>query len=508
MSRRLFGCFLHEAKSRSAESTRPRFGSGFEQLDDRVVPSVVYNNTFNLSGGASVTETVIDSDPSHPGQWRWDFVVTNQALPNGMSTFAVPAEDPTMVSAYDSDPGWTGSVGTLLGNPNLVSWQANGAPLAIGGSADFWFTTAPTGFALTNGFVADAGLTNTFSDLLAIPTSAPVPNNPPPPPSVKVFSTTDNDKTEETLGKAINDINNGKATFKGQAVTLIQFAAGLTGKTITLTQGRLPTIANTMIIDGEDKNVTITRDATKGIFGLFQVGIFGQTQVPSVTISNLTLTGGDAFGTTPGGGAILSYGKLVLTGCTIQNNSAEFGGGVDADNGTLSITNCNISNNSATFDGGGVYIFTNATAVNITNGLIENNQADRYGGGIFILGGKNVPINVLGVLISANGAADSGGGIDVFNNQSMGGSPILTLGANTVITGNYVTGAPAQGGGVYFGAGTLVLIGPTSTQNGAAIYENTANTGAGLYLVTGTVVQGNLNLAVYGNFNDNVAEGA
>src|SRR6266545_1035485 len=63
-----------------------------EQMEDRAVPSVVYSNTFDLNGVATVTETVTDDDPSHPGQYHWNFHLTNVSFASGIGTFALPAE--------------------------------------------------------------------------------------------------------------------------------------------------------------------------------------------------------------------------------------------------------------------------------------------------------------------------------------------------------------------------------------------------------------------------------
>ncbi len=230
-----------------------------------------------------------------------------------------------MASNLGNSAGWTGSPGGFMGDASLVSWQG-GPLLGVGQSADFWFTTAPTGIALTSGFVANAGLTQTPGGLLAFPI-----NTAPAPQTMSLVVRTEVDadtSTSLTLREAITKINNG------EDVTKIQFAQPLTGQTITL--NKQFKIEKTMTIDGETRNVTITRDAMKGNFRLFQVGDTELPQYPVVTISNLTLKGGSVV---DDGGAILSYAKLTLTGCAIRDNSATFNGGaIDAEEGTLDIT--------------------------------------------------------------------------------------------------------------------------------------------------------------------------
>jgi hypothetical protein len=218
-----------------------------------VPAAVVLQQTFDLNGAASVTETVTQNAPGYSGQYLWDFQVTNESYTDGdgMSVFAVPAEDPTMVSSVGGNAGWAGSVGAIPGEPNFVSWQTSGAPLGIGGTADFSFATAPTGLTLSNSFVSDAGLTTTPGGLLAVPTSAPVP----PTPSITVLAKTDTDMMAQTINGAIGQINDGPPMMNGQAVTLIRFGNGLKGQTITLSQ-QLPEItAPKMTIDGQSNNI-------------------------------------------------------------------------------------------------------------------------------------------------------------------------------------------------------------------------------------------------------------
>ena len=56
------------------------------------------------------------------------------------------------------------------------------------------------------------------------------------------------------------------------------------------------------------------------------------------------------YGGLGGGGVLNDHGTMIITGCTISNNSVsegQGGGGVLNDNGTMTITGCTISNNSA-----------------------------------------------------------------------------------------------------------------------------------------------------------------
>ena len=79
-----------------------------------------------------------------------------------------------------------------------------------------------------------------------------------------------------------------------------------------------------------------------------------------VSISGLTLTGGDVTGN---GGAIRSSENLTVTDSTISGNSATSssytttaaGGGIFSRSGNLTVTDSTISGNSAGGDGGGIH---------------------------------------------------------------------------------------------------------------------------------------------------------
>lgn len=500
-----------KASKPAQKSVRPRFGSGFEALESREVPAIIYGNTFEWQSGVDVTVTVRDDMPGYMGQYHWNYHVANDSFASGIGTFALPAEDATMVSNVGNNAGWTGSVGTFMGNADLIAWQAGGgiSPppppggppgppmplvplLGVGQSADFWFTTIPTGMALTNGFVTDSSQTVTANGLLSFPTAAPIPAQPM---ALTVFSKENNENKLLTLRAAIKQINDG-VTDRGQAVTEIRFAEGLTGKTITLLSD-LPDITKKMFINGEDRNITVERNSFFGNFRI--VKVVGAEQLQTVTISNLTFKGGGGnVGPNPvdSGGAIESSAKLVLNGCTIRDSIANRrGGGVSAVGGTLEMLNCNIFDNSAEQDGGGIYIGDAVTSVTITGGTIHHNHTDQFGGALYISGGLDVPIAVLGVHIYANIAGFDGGGVYVLKTQ--GGTPHLMLGNGTVITNNFALGEDSLGGGVYLGAGTLTL-------GYAAITGNGASFGGGLYLRSGTTWNGDPFGYIWNNLVDDV----
>src|SRR5579875_2510435 len=148
-----------------------------------------------------------------------------------------------------------------------------------------------------------------------------------------------NDSGDGSLRQAILDAN------ITPGANTIDFQAGLTG-TIKL-NGALP-IINSITIHGPAAGLTL--DA-QGKSGIFMVGDFGNDNDLSVALSGLTLTGGGGFL----GGAILNLANLLLTNCTLADNSADFGGGIFNVFGTAELANCTLANNSADFDGGGIF---------------------------------------------------------------------------------------------------------------------------------------------------------
>ena len=121
-----------------------------------------------------------------------------------------------------------------------------------------------------------------------------------------------------------------------------------------------------------------------------------------VTISGLTLTGGDELGdggaittnrnltldqvaitgnaaTGEGGGVrVTEFAQLTVTNSTLDGNQATVGGAISAD--VLSVVSSTISNNTASNLGGGVFTFTqDATFDQVT---VTGNHAGTSGGGI------------------------------------------------------------------------------------------------------------------------------
>lgn len=168
---------------------------------------------------------------------------------------------------------------------------------------------------------------------------------------------------------------------------------------------------------------------------------------PTVTLQNLTITGGSVSG--PGGGAYVNSSGcpiVTLTNITITGNTAGLGGGVANDGcGSLTITSSTISSNNAISNGGGVFASNSITA--ITSSTISNNTAGNGGGVYFDSSLSSGNLQILNSTISANSAGSFGGGI--FNGNYGSVTPLL-LTYSTIANNNAATG-----GGIY---GDLIFI--------------------------------------------------
>jgi hypothetical protein len=245
---------------------------------------------------------------------------------------------------------------------------------------------------------------------------------------------------------------------------------GVTG-TINLT-GELPNLSHSISIQGPGPNqMTVQR-------GTSDYAVFTVPTGPTVSISGLTITNGDASG-------IVSGGTLTISNCTITGNTANYagyGGGI-YNAGTMMIINSTISGNSGVNGGGGIFnaeggtlavntstisgnfsnvgggIYDNHASATVNNSTIVQNHA-RGGGAIY----DGVDVMTVSNTTIVGNIADNGGGISCGGNLTVdnctisqnlagngGGGGIvnyslsLTI-SNSTIAGNSATG---PGGGTY-----------------------------------------------------------
>ncbi len=300
----------------------------------------------------------------------------------------------------------------------------------------------------------------------------------------------------------------------------IRFDFGHDGPaTILLTEGKLRINDSLKILGGGRDLLTIDAQQESVIFETFS--FHGQT--PTVTIEELTLTGGSR-------GAIYSTANLTIRNSSLRNNSylGGSGGAIIAYGGTLKVENSLITDNSATFNGGGIMA---AAPITIIESNIERNIAAK-GGGVYV----RAPDLFLVASVSVTGDLDFRGGDDSLATSKINNSTIVNNTANsggglwvatyaelaitaTTISGNSATdgvgggvggkggiiirdslisdnNSSSKGGGIGVLRNTVVVDNSTIVEN-STITGNEANDGGGLYVhgkaeISGSTITNNV----------------
>ena len=249
--------------------------------------------------------------------------------------------------------------------------------------------------------------------------------------------------------------------------------------TILLTQGELR-ITDDLTITGPGANLlTIdasgndpTPDVDDGLGSrVFRIDDGNTSTQIDVTLSGLTLTGGDVAGQ---GGAILSRENVTLRSCIVTGNASRGtgsgGGGIYSREGALTVLATTIANNSAVGgrgnNGGGILAYEGEVVV--IDSSIENNSG-LSGGGVFVRFGR---LTIFGSTFTGN-SSNSGGAIHSSYCH-------LSIDATT-ISGN----SSGRGGGIEIQGGTNLEIGirhTTITQNDATL---SSASGGGIIVFAG-----------------------
>jgi|GEM_PF-3608556 len=180
------------------------------------------------------------------------------------------------------------------------------------------------------------------------------------------------------LGMArVVDINIDPYTDGGISKAVTDAGVGdviiLTPGTYSKDTDRDITINKNLTIRGAGASPAATVIDAGGYFQIFEI-----SSGCTVTIENITLTGGNG-GSNIGGGAIFNNGgELKLIDCTFTGNKATDGGAIYNSGGELKLTGCTFTGNNAT-DGGAVYVAGYATAIaDITSSLFTGNSSGLY----------------------------------------------------------------------------------------------------------------------------------
>ena len=289
--------------------------------------------------------------------------------------------------------------------------------------------------------------------------------------------TNTNDSGPGSLRQAVTDAN--AAPGRDDIVFTIVPPA-----TISLLS-ELPAISGPLTVTGIGAaNLTIRRDP--GVSGSFHVLRVTPT-AGAVTITGVTLTGGNALAPTGAGGGVFCDGSAVtIADAVISGNAAIFGGGIGC--GNLFVRRTTLSGNTASAEGGAI-ASCSAFCI-LEDSTLSGNAAGTSGGGIYRFQGASLVIR--GTTISGNTAGFMGGGLASDD-----------LGLPTTIENSTISGNSADLGGGIALVPPLQSQGTGGTPNfkitHSTITLNVANReGGGIYTwrgasLTNSIVSGNLN---------------
>ena len=297
------------------------------------------------------------------------------------------------------------------------------------------------------------------------------------------------------------------------------FVIDVPSGTIDLSQG---------VLVADDSGYNLTIENTGG--GVTTLDGQGQSTVlqvlagANVTVSNITITGGQAnqgYASASGGG-IQNAGTLTLDDSVVsQNTAGQAGGGIANTMGTLTVDDSVIAGNTASgFGGGG--IANNQGVVTVINSVITANTSAQRGAGLLNFGGTvtltdttvsgNTGIGIDStsgsvtldgtIVANSTGAADLSGSFvgsnDLIDDSTGSGLASLVSGpALLAPLGNYggptesmppLPGSPALGNGATFAAAdgvdqrgvTRSLTAPTIGAFESAGFVVTATGGTGI----------------------------
>lgn len=233
-------------------------------------------------------------------------------------------------------------------------------------------------------------------------------------------------------------------------------------------------ITDSLIIEGALGSEAATIIDASGLDRIFDVFGAGVT----LTLRNVTLTGGDTTVNNESGGAILTRNdaSLVLENVIVENNLAHNIGGAifNNSNGSIDITDSQFLNNATTgggfgfgIGGGAISNTGSGSVMTIDNSHFEGNYADYSGGAIHL--NNNVTLTLTDSHIVNNRSDDDGGGIYIYDGATVNIS-------NSVISGNYALSVGANGGGIANREANLtisdsIVSNNISTNSGGGYYQ-------------------------------------
>lgn len=205
-------------------------------------------------------------------------------------------------------------------------------------------------------------------------------------------------------GTCVADVCASGCPFNSVQAAINTLPAGSTIRIGAGTFGRIIIDKNITLI-GTGANNTVLDGGASGRVVLVLTGVTATLQ--DLRITNGRLNSGDGIGS-----GIWNLGNLTLTGCTVNSNvnndgGAGAGGIANYPAATMVMTDCTVSNNSAVASGGGI---ANSSNLTLTNCLVSSNHANQAGGGLQNLAGATA--NLSGTSVTGNTSGFSTAGID------------------------------------------------------------------------------------------------
>ena len=163
-------------------------------------------------------------------------------------------------------------------------------------------------------------------------------------------------------------------------------------------------------------------------------GVRTTTTDPGAGVETTTTTGGS------GGAVYTQSSAFVMTGGTVENNTAnENGGGVYTESGSITVKNSGsqVKNNTATYgSGGGVYAGSGSVTMS-NNANLYGNKAIKGNGGALYVGSGTASLNAVTIGDTISGNA----------NQAINGSGVFVNSGTLSITDGSIGGNVASNGG-------------------------------------------------------------
>ena len=298
--------------------------------------------------------------------------------------------------------------------------------------------------------------------------------------------------------------------FDGELTDVIRLQTGelqiTEGVTINAGDSNVVVSADALGNDIVDPVTFVTDVEASGLSGaLFdndsRVFNIATTVEESVTLTGLTITGGNAAG--GGGGIKVTSATLALVDTSVSGNlSSGDGGGVLSDQ-DLTLTDSTISGNIATGGGGGIAAASGIVTLN--NSIVTDNRAAGSGGGGIRTTGGDVLLNSSEVIENTINGVGSGGGISTDtgtvtlndsivsgNESNFQGGGISTDSSAITVNESTISGneAAIAGGGIYTLSGAVSLSNSVLNDNSATYLSNggiVVSGGGGIFAATGSV---------------------